>query len=126
MGDRLPKPLFSTSVREGDIIFNKFIERLKEMGYGKDKLSIESGELKATKEHLKDMQKLVFEQNPPPPLIWRSPREYGADWVAGIVDTVSVRKNRVRRAAKQCQNARGVLAELFPELFGPGWENESD
>lgn len=103
---------------------------------------LEGGELKAMRDHLADMKKLVF--TPPehlkPTSIWHSSgipspmtptafpnaRKFGEQWVAGMVDTVSVRKDRVRRAAKQCSNAKGILAELFPEVFGPGWEYEID
>ena len=142
-GDRLPKPLFSTSTRDGDIIFDKFIERLKEMGYGKDKLSIESGELKAMKEHLADMKKLVFE--PPPhfaPIIIAGDNNpailnlgkgpcYPGRVTPGraLYSTpgdLKVDAGRVRKAAKTCPNAEGVLRELFPELFSPGWKNETD
>lgn len=139
-GTLLPKPIFSTSTREGDLLFDKFIERLKEMGYGKDKLSIESGELKAMREHLADMKKLVF--TPPPHF---APATFG-NATSGLsmlgritpgravmpgsehygYDRVAVRANRVRRAAKQCSNAREVLAELFPEVFRHGWKNKTD
>ncbi|MBE3137686.1 MAG: hypothetical protein IMZ43_09915 [Thermoplasmata archaeon] len=61
VGYQLPAPTFDTSTREGDLIFKKFIERLREMGFGRDKISVESGELKATKEHLVDMKRLVFD-----------------------------------------------------------------
>jgi len=118
-GSLLPKPIFTTSTREGDLLFDKFIERLKEMGYGKDKLSIESGQLKAMREHLDDMKKLVF--SPPihmaPIVIGGEHRDY---------DKVAIKANRIRRAAKQCSQTKSVLAEIFPELFGPGWEHEAD
>ena len=140
VGYKLPMPTFDTSTREGDLIFEKFIGALKGLGFGRDKISVESGELKATKEHLADMKRLVF--TPPahfaPKVIEFGNSTSGLSMVGGLTpgratmipippyDTVSVRASRVRRAAKQCSNARGVLAELFPEVFGPGWEYEAD
>lgn len=146
-GNLLPKPIFSTSTMDGDLIFNKFIERLKEMGYGKDKLSIESGELKAMRDHLADMKKLVF--TPPPhfaPIIvtggpdiktipYPTPGKMtpGRVFMPGSENgydplpcdrTVAVKASRVRKAAKQCGNAASVLKEVFPELFGPGWQSD--
>ena len=137
-GQIMPPPLLNTDSREAEIIFNKFIEAVKTAGYGKDRISVESGELKATKEHLKDMQKLVFEILPKPPVIIQgnpdAPRRESIDsWVRGRLglsdtesDEVKVKKNHVRAAAKQCSQAKGILNAIFPELFGPGWERETD
>ena len=136
MGEMLPKPLLSTSTREGDIIFDKFIERLKEAGYGKNQLSIESGELKAMKDHLADMKKLVF--TPPahllaPIIISGENRQSlpGGPFFPGRVsystpDDIKIDRGRLRMAARKCANAEAVLKEIFPEVFGMGWRNETD
>jgi hypothetical protein len=135
IGERLPEPIFSTSTREGDILFDKFIDHLKEMGYGKDKLSIESGELKAMREHLADMKKLVF--TPPPhfaPMLMGNttsgfsmlgPMTPGRTFYSTPAD-LKISASRVLKAAKKCGNAAEVLKELFPEVFGPGWERFKD
>lgn len=125
-GTLLPKPIFSTSTREGDYLFNKFIERLKEMGYGKDKLSIESGELKAMREHLADMKKLVF--TPPPHLapIPMGNTTSGLSMLGHVTpgrawystpDVLTIKKDRVRAAAGNCAQTKIVLKTLFPEAF---------
>jgi len=135
VGHKLPMPTFETSTREGDLIFEKFFERAKEAGYGRDKVSVESGELKATKEHLTDMKKLVFE--PPahfaPMLMGNTtsgfsmlgPMTPGRTFYSTPAD-LKISASRVLKAAKKCGNAAEVLKELFPEVFGPGWERFKD
>lgn len=140
VGHRLPQATFDTSTREGDLIFEKFIGALKEMGFGRDKVSVESGELKATKEHLTDMKKLVFE--PPKhfaPIIispGQQSIDLGTDFRGGRITPgrawystpadLKISASRVLKAAKKCGNAAEVLKELFPEVFGPGWERFKD
>lgn len=123
-GVHLPRPTFEAGSREGQVIFEKFIQRLHEMGYGKSKESVETGELKATKEHLADMKKLVFEYLAKPMVL---------DFDTGKImpgrpaysspGDLKVDAGRVIRAARTCGQAAGVLKELFPELFAPGWES---
>jgi len=128
-GHLLPKPLISTSTREGEAIFEKFLERVKEAGFGRDKVSIESGELKATKEHLADMKKLVF--SPPhhftPQIITvgeTSPGRYQPK--ERIYGEAPVYSARLRKAAKRCPQAETVLKEIFPEVFTSGWQSLDD
>ncbi len=94
---------------------------------------LEGGELKATKEHLKDMQKLVFEVLPKPPVIIQGNAGEPYSWQREMLltprsesDEVKVKKSRIRLAAKSCGTAHQILEQIFPELFGPGWKNETD
>lgn len=122
VGTLLPAPTISGRECETQEIIEAFIEETRKCGYGKDKGASESGELKATKDHLKDMQKLVFEpvqRNvtlPPPPSWVVSPGVLPSVGPA----TVSVRVDRVKQASKHCPQASEVLKELFPEVFFPG------
>lgn len=86
---------------------------------------LEGGELKATKEHLRDMQKLVFE--PPKhlaPMVIGNATS-GISMLAGIrePDEVVVKASRVRTAARSCGTAAEILKEIFPELFLSGWQD---
>jgi len=129
VGSHLPAPTFSTRTQWAEMFLEKLVERLKEAGYGRDKVSVESGELKATKQHLDDMKRLVF--TPPAHLlpivisgageINRSDMGYAAAPKHPMGLTVD--PGRVLRAAKTCKEATAVLKQLFPELFPPGWES---
>ena len=134
-GTRLPAPTIDTDTHSVRPFLEKFIERLKEAGYGRDKVSVESGELKAMREHLADMKKLVF--TPPPhfaPMFMGNttsgfsmlgPITPGRAWYSTPAD-LKISVNRVLKAAKTCSQATVVLRELFPEVFGPGWERFKD
>jgi len=130
IGARLPSPTIDTDSHSVRPFLEKFIERLKEGGYGRDKVSVESGELKATKEHLKDMQKLVFNALlQPHPIICEPGRITPGRTFYSTPADLKISVSRVLKAAQKCPNAAGVLKELFPEVFGPGWErfkNETD
>lgn len=125
-GHLLPEPTIAGRTAEVEMIFEKFIEQVKEAGYGRDKLSIESGELKATREHLADMKKLVF--TPPPhftPILMGNVTSGlsmlghitpGRAWYS-TPDVLTIRKDRVRAAAGNCAQTKIVLKTLFPEAF---------
>jgi len=124
-GHLLPEPTIAGRTQEVEMIFEKFIEQVKEAGYGRDKLSVESGELKATKEHLTDMKRLVFD--PPKhfaPMVIGNATS-GISMLAGLrgSDEVVVKASRVRTAARSCGTAAEILKEIFPELFPPGWKD---
>ena len=104
-GETYPKPTFELDSAQSEAIFTKLILKAKEAGYDPQFSKSESGELSATKLHLKDMQRLVFKDDRINPQVY-------------MLDTTIERtKDRIRDAAKRCSQAAATLKILFPEIF---------
>jgi len=104
-GRRLDRPSLSIDERYA----GPFMEALKRAVEQVDMGPVE-GELKATKYHLEDMRKLIFEKTV---IELRKPLYVPA----GFEDELIVRIGRVKEAIKKCPEARNVLKAIFPDVI---------